>query len=273
MCGPTLFVRLRSTCSIVTGCNVKRIPAIPHTVPGRMGTFFNMSWKDGVRKNAQPMRRTPSITGSMWELVSRDVYAKRTKYGIEKGIAYSKALGGSSDATRKHSTVIFPLHSNGQCGRPAKRIPDSGFRSTTLTRIIYVTRSTPLRLALKRRRRMWSRGATPPLHDENGQPILDYVLAQDALVWRGPRRHCRRSQEILGRTDVPIVLLRRQLEEQISLVEQGQDPMNFFPEQSEEILYGSGAPPVGWTSPDMGDTKVEPQPAVSAELSQGLFDG
>ena len=79
---------------------------------------------------------------------------------------------------------------------------------------------------------------------------LDYVLAQDMIAWWAQGEIVDRSRERLGRTDVPIILLRRQLDEQIRIVEQGGDPMNFFQEEPDDILYGSGSPPEGWTSPD-----------------------
>jgi 5,5'-dehydrodivanillate O-demethylase len=82
----------------------------------------------------------------------------------------------------------------------------------------------------------------PPTLDDNGRPILDYVLAQDALVWYAQGPIADRTKELLGRTDIPIVALRRQLDEQISLVEQGKEPMNFF-HKSPDIIHGSGAPP------------------------------
>jgi 5,5'-dehydrodivanillate O-demethylase oxygenase subunit len=90
----------------------------------------------------------------------------------------------------------------------------------------------------------------PPMHDEKGRPILDYVLAQDALVWVAQGTITDRSKEILGRTDLPIVLLRRQLDQQIALVEAGKDPMNVFREDPGSMLHGSGKAPDGWTAPD-----------------------
>jgi 5,5'-dehydrodivanillate O-demethylase len=58
-----------------------------------------------------------------------------------------------------------------------------------------------------------------------------------------------RSQEHLGRTDIPIVFLRRQLDEQIQVVERGDDPMNVFRSESEmgEMLHGSGHTPAPGT--------------------------
>jgi 5,5'-dehydrodivanillate O-demethylase len=96
----------------------------------------------------------------------------------------------------------------------------------------------------------------PPMYDDKGRPILDYVLAQDALVWVAQGPITDRSQEILGRTDVPIVLLRRQLEEQIALVEAGKDPINFFREDPGPMLHGSGMAPDGWASPNWANQQM-----------------
>jgi 5,5'-dehydrodivanillate O-demethylase len=76
--------------------------------------------------------------------------------------------------------------------------------------------------------------------DERGAPILDYVLAQDALVWQAQGPIADRTQEVLGRTDVPISLLRKQLAEQIATVEAGGTPMNVFAE-SPDVIHSSPA--------------------------------
>jgi 5,5'-dehydrodivanillate O-demethylase len=90
----------------------------------------------------------------------------------------------------------------------------------------------------------------PPMYDAKGRPILDYVLAQDALVWVAQGAITDRSKELLGRTDVPIALLRRQLDQQIALVEAGKDPMNVFRDDPGPMIHGSGSAPDGWISPD-----------------------
>jgi 5,5'-dehydrodivanillate O-demethylase len=81
----------------------------------------------------------------------------------------------------------------------------------------------------------------PPTVDEHGRPILDYVLAQDAIVWTAQGEVVDRSLEVLGRTDIPINLLRKQLDEQIRIVEEGGTPMNVFTE-SPDVIDGSGKP-------------------------------
>jgi 5,5'-dehydrodivanillate O-demethylase oxygenase subunit len=74
------------------------------------------------------------------------------------------------------------------------------------------------------------------------------VLAQDAIAWQSQGALTDRSHEKLGRTDIPIVLLRRQLEQQIRVVEDGGEPMNVFrdPAQVGEMLHGGGQPPEDW---------------------------
>jgi 5,5'-dehydrodivanillate O-demethylase len=94
------------------------------------------------------------------------------------------------------------------------------------------------------------------MFDDNGRPILDYVLAQDALVWVAQGAITDRSKELLGRTDLPIVLLRRQLEQQIARVEAGEDPMNVFREDPGPMLHGSGMAPDGWTTPDWAKQQI-----------------
>jgi 5,5'-dehydrodivanillate O-demethylase len=96
------------------------------------------------------------------------------------------------------------------------------------------------------------------------------VLAQDAIAWWSQGALTDRSQEHLGRTDIPIVFLRRQLEEQIALVEQGKAPMNFFlsSEDTGDILYGSGAPPEGLMPTDW--TRHQSRGAFRARYHKGF---
>jgi hypothetical protein len=49
----------------------------------------------------------------------KELYAKPTQYGFEKGVVYSKELGAASDRTDKHSAVIFPFYTQtGRTGSP-----------------------------------------------------------------------------------------------------------------------------------------------------------
>ena len=79
-----------------------------------------------------------------------------------------------------------------------------------------------------------------PLFDDDGKPILDFVLAQDAHAWISQGPITDRTQEHLGRTDLPIVFMRRQFEEQMRIVEDGGDPMNVFrdPASMPSLIHG-----------------------------------
>ena len=193
---------------------------------------------------------------STWGDGIKEVYVKASQHGFEKGIVYSKELGAEKDAVRRHSTVMFPfITQTGSAGAPRS---DLQFRvpidDTHTYHISYQCYAAPHGVeAPKQANVPWSE---PPRVDENGQPVLDYVLAQDAVVWVAQGDITDRSQEVLGRTDVPIVFLRRQLDEQITRVEQGLDPMNTFREPLN-IIHGSGNDPAeGWASPDWATKKL-----------------
>jgi len=168
----------------------------------------------------------------------KELYAERTEFGIRKGVIYSKELGAESDHVSEHSTVIFPFYTQtGKAGAARSeyqvRVP---MDDTHTYHICYQVYAAPPGIEAPSQDLVpWYE---PPTVDDEGRPILDYVLAQDALVWTAQGEIVDRSQEMLGRTDVPISLLRRQLDEQIRLVEEGKAPMNVFA-QSPDIIRSS----------------------------------
>ena len=192
-----------------------------------------------------------------WAKGIKDLYAKQTLYGMEKGVVYSRELGADSDRVDRHSTVIFPFYTQtGKTGAPRSeyqiRVP---IDDTHTMHICYQAYAAPPGIeAPKQDVIPWYE---PPMRDEKGQPILDFVLAQDAIVWVAQGPITDRTQETLGRTDIPIVLLRRQLDEQIGRVERGEAPMNVFPGESPEIIFGSGQEPEGWNQPDWATRQIE----------------
>ena len=64
-----------------------------------------------------------------------------------------------------------------------------------------------------------------PLFDEKGVLIPDLVNHQDFVAWITQGEIADRTQEKLGESDRGIILYRKLLEEQMSLVEDGADPM------------------------------------------------
>ncbi|HEY5340366.1 MAG TPA: Rieske 2Fe-2S domain-containing protein [Candidatus Aquilonibacter sp.] len=172
----------------------------------------------------------------------KDLYAEATTYGMRKGVVYSKDLGADADRVDEHSTVIFPFYTQtGMAGSPRSeyqiRVP---IDDTHTYHICYQVYAAPAEIEAPHQDVIpWYE---PPTVDANGQPILDYVLSQDAMMWKAQGELVDRTQEVLARTDIPIVFLRRQLDEQIALVEAGKTPMNVFSE-SPAILFGAGHPP------------------------------
>lgn len=173
----------------------------------------------------------------------KELYANETATGISKGVRYAKELGADSDYTREHSTVIFPFFTQtGKTGAPRSeyqiRVPVD---DTHTYHICYQVYAAPPGVDAPQQDSVpWYE---PPRYDANGRPILDYVLAQDALVWDAQGPITDRTTELLGRTDIPIVLLRRQLDEQIRRVEEGLEPINFYRDASPDIIYGTGSAP------------------------------
>ncbi len=217
-----------------------------HSVYGH-GYFFEYILKREGRFEERAASEKHTLKNrKKWGVGIKEVTAKTTKYGFEKSIVYSKALGAEEDMARRHSTVMFPFYTN--TGRPGGPRSDFQVRvpidDTSTLHISYQVYSAPQGIEAPKQDVVPY--YEPPLFDKNGKPILDYILAQDAIMWWAQGDIVDRSQELLGRTDVPIVLLRRQLEEQIKLVEEGKDPMNVFRDDPGEILFGAGEPPKGW---------------------------
>jgi 5,5'-dehydrodivanillate O-demethylase oxygenase subunit len=182
----------------------------------------------------------------------KDLYAHFTDYGMEKGVVFSKELGADSDHVSRHSTVIFPFYTE----QNAAGAPWSEFQirvpidDTHTYHISYGCYAAPTGVEAPKQ------DSIPyyevPIWDQDGKPILDAVLNQDFIGWWAQGALTDRSVENLGRTDIPVVFLRRQLEAQIKLVEEGKDPMNVFrdPATMPSVIFGGGELAAGWQDPE-----------------------
>lgn len=156
------------------------------------------------------------------------LYANPTRHGMEKGIIYSRALGADRDYTSRHSTVIFPFFT--QTGGPGQVRQEFQIRvpmdDTSTYHINYGCFLAPNGIEVPKQEVIpWYE---VPLYDEKGKPILDFILAQDAHAWISQGAVTDRTREHLGRTDIPIIFMRQQFEEQMGVVEDGGEPMNVF---------------------------------------------
>ena len=194
-------------------------------------------------KNDQFMRAAVGIA---------DLYVHATAYGMEKGVVYSKELGADEDKRTRHSTVIFPFYTEqNAAGAPWSefqlRVPIDDEHTYHINYSCY---AAPPGVEAPRQ------DVIPyyevPIWDEDGKPVLDCILNQDFIGWWSQGGLTDRTAENLGRTDIPVVFLRRQLDENIKIVEDGGEPMNVFrdPEAMGKILFGGGAPAEMWLDPD-----------------------
>lgn len=188
----------------------------------------------------------------------KDLYAHETEYGMEKGVIYSKELGAEKDEVSRHSTVIFPFYTEqNAAGAPWSefqiRVPIDDEHTY---HIAYNCYAAPNGVEAPKQ------DSVPyyevPVWDEDGKPILDCILNQDFVGWWSQGPLTDRTAENLGRTDIPVVFLRRQLEAQIKIVEDGGEGMNVFrdAEAMPEILYGGGLPAEAWLDPDWAKNGV-----------------
>jgi Phenylpropionate dioxygenase and related ring-hydroxylating dioxygenases, large terminal subunit len=168
------------------------------------------------------------------------LWVEPTSYGARKGIKYSRALGAQNDYLSEHSTAVFPFFT--QTGGPGQVRQEIQIRvPVDDTNTYHINYGCFLAL----------NGVTAPeqpvipwyevpLYHEDGTPVLDCVLCQDAHAWLAQGPVTDRTREHLGRTDAPIVFLRKQFEEQLKVLEAGRDPMNVFrdPNSMPDVLHG-----------------------------------
>jgi 5,5'-dehydrodivanillate O-demethylase len=188
----------------------------------------------------------------------KDLYVHATEYGMEKGIIFSKDLGAESDKVSRHSTVIFPFYTEqNAAGAPWSefqiRVPIDDYHTYHISYGCYAAPPgivAPVQETIPY--------YEVPLFTDEGVPILDCILNQDFIGWWAQGPLTDRSTEHLGRTDIPVVFLRRQLEQQIKIVEDGGQPMNVFHESDgmPAILFGGGAPAEAWQDPQWADKDV-----------------
>ena len=150
-----------------------------------------------------------------------------SEHGVRKFQKYSRANGASVDAVREAKYMLFPHYTIGAEGdirsESQFRIPMDDTHTYHITYQVY---RAPAGVEAPPQEVIPSFDV--PTHDENGTPILDYVLAQDMSAWWSQGEVTDRSREKLGTSDSGIILFRRLLDHQIKIAETGGDPMNTF---------------------------------------------
>ena len=166
-----------------------------------------------------------------------------TEYGVRKFQKYSRANGASRDFVREAKYMVFPHYTVGT--EPGIR-KESQFRipidDTHTYHITYQVYKAPPGVEAPRQEVIPSFDV--PINDEEGRPIMDYVLAQDMAAWWSQGEITDRSKEKLGTTDSGIILFRRMLQQQMRVVEDGGEPMNVFRNPAENEIIRLSQPEV-----------------------------
>jgi 5,5'-dehydrodivanillate O-demethylase len=167
-------------------------------------------------------RSQASINGTIG---ADHIVFEHDEYGFRKGIMFSEERGAPVPGVQWHAYNIYPYFSRGAGGYRTQvnmRVP---MDDTHTYHINYTLFHVPDIEAP-------SQASIPyfhaPMFDEEGNAILDYVLAQDMAAWWSQGAITDRSKEQLGATDLAIVEFRRIIEDQITAVEEGRDPINTF---------------------------------------------
>jgi 5,5'-dehydrodivanillate O-demethylase len=99
-----------------------------------------------------------------------------------------------------------------------------------------------------------------PLREPDGRYFTGITFNQDYMAWMSQGPIADRTKEKLGESDVGLILFRRQLRQQMDIVEDGGDPMNVFREDPgvitlplEQVKHGN-VPDGRYYAGEAGDT-------------------
>jgi 5,5'-dehydrodivanillate O-demethylase oxygenase subunit len=109
----------------------------------------------------------------------------------------------------------------------------------------------------------------PPVKDEAGEYLLDYIHAQDIMAWVTQGPIADRTKEKLGASDRGIVMYRKMLKRELEKIERGEDPIGTLrdsardhvitlPRERGKDMYSDGfvshiKRQMSWFSPISGD--------------------
>ena len=76
----------------------------------------------------------------------------------------------------------------------------------------------------------------PPVKDERGEYLLQYVHVQDIMAWVTQGPIADRSIEMLGASDRGVVMLRRILKRELEKIERGEDPVAVIRDPAQNTM-------------------------------------
>ncbi len=176
------------------------------------------------------------------------VVSEVARYGIRKGMAYTEARGARENITRWFPYLVFPNYTRVGGGAGLRhdlqmRVP---IDDTHTLHIMYDIYPVPPGIEIAPQRSIpWYE---VPVFDDEGKPILDFVLAQDHVAWYSQGPIVDRSRECLGGTDEAVQRFRDLLFVELDRSEMGLDTMNVFRrgrDDEADALTIELEPPIG----------------------------
>ncbi len=235
-CCRTRSARSVSRSSPATGCSATRTPPTLTTIRIFTGTSSSTPSKARTR-SARDARAADSSSHraftSIRSISGHDgVVVERDRYGFKKGIRYSVEKGAAKERIQWFPYNIFPFYSgaigNGIRSQINMRIPLDDERTYHVSYVVYRAEGVeaPRQEVVPY---YWH-----PIFDDQGHPILDYVLAQDIAAWHSQGTITDRTRETLPAPRTSRILeFRAIIEEQIRKVEAGEDPISVFRDREE----------------------------------------
>jgi len=155
----------------------------------------------------------------------REIRAEPFEHGQRKWMMHLRP--GAEGVWSEHTVIVFPYLRGGQIGVPVD--------DTHTWHILYLTYTPDPSVQVPKQDVIPC--FEPPFADEKGEPIFDYITAQDHMGWWAQGEITDRTQEHLGYSDTAVIGFRKLLEEQLDVVEEGGEPLNVFwdPAQNIEI--------------------------------------
>lgn len=164
----------------------------------------------------------------------KEIRAERFEHGQRKFVNH----GADEPEWVEHTIVVFPYLRGGQIGVPMD--------DTHTWHIIYMTFTPRSGIEVPEQKVVPFFDA--PFADERGEPIFDYITAQDHMAWWSQGEVTDRTKEHLAYTDTAIIAYRQLLQEQLDIVEEGGEPMNVFRDVAlKDRMLPMVPPPKEWS--------------------------
>ncbi|MPZ13844.1 MAG: Rieske 2Fe-2S domain-containing protein [Chloroflexi bacterium] len=186
----------------------------------------------------------------------RELRVERFPYGQRKWVNH--APPGEEPRWLEHTIVVFPYMRGGQIGVPVD--------DTHTWHIIYMTYTPKSSIDVP------DPEVVPyfeaPFADERGEPLFDYITAQDHMAWWSQGDITDRTKEHLAYTDMAVVGYRQLLKEQMDIVVEGGEPMNIFHDPASNVRLDHGPARYPWARSLADRETPSSQPRFAADTAQ-----